>query len=255
MYRGYNLDLTAAFFSEADFITGDGINNKNRSYIRKTLDGFISPAGTVDGSKLQEYWFPSLKADVFISHSHKDIKLAVALSGWLSDMGVSSFIDSTVWGYAPELQKLIDNAYCQNDDKKSYNYNLRNLSTAHVHTMLSTALSMVIDRTECVFFLNTSNSISSQAVISKTTSPWLYHELAMTRLVEKRLPQQHRAKLEKGFSAINEGVAIEYEVKLGHLTEISAIDLLTWQLEYSNEKYALDLLYGISKIKGKKTRQ
>src|ERR1700742_144386 len=100
MYRGFNLQLLTPFFSEADFIKGDNINNKSRRYIRETLASFISPTGAVDGSKLQEYWFPSLKADVFISHSHADIKQAVALSGWLSDMGVSSFIDSAVWGYA-----------------------------------------------------------------------------------------------------------------------------------------------------------
>jgi len=246
MFRGFNLDLTENFFSESDFITGNNIHKENRRYIRRTLDGFISPSGTLDGSKLQAYWFPSLEADVFISHSHADIKLAVALSGWLSGMGVSSFIDSIVWGYAADILKLIDNAYCLNEDKRSYDYDLRNLSTAHVHMMLSTGLAQMIDRTECIFFLNTPNSISSEAVISKTASPWLYHELAMTKLVEKRSPQQHRARLEKAFSSIKEEWAIEYAVDLDHFMKINEIDLLRWQIEYdADESNALDLLYAM----------
>src|SRR6185312_17428989 len=113
MYRGFNLQLVAPFQLDAGVMNGASLHNKNRNYIRQTLGNFISPTGAVDGSKLREYWFPLLEADVFISHAHTDTKQAIALSGWLSEMGVTSFVDSSVWGYAADLQKLIDNDHCR----------------------------------------------------------------------------------------------------------------------------------------------
>ena len=52
--------------------------------------------------------------------------------------------------------------------------------------MLSTALTMMIDKVECVLFLNTPKSIDTTEVIDKTKSPWIYLEMAMMKLVRKR---------------------------------------------------------------------
>ena len=62
---------------------------------------------------MQANWFPQIKADIFISHSHKDKGLALALAGWLEEtFGLTAFIDSCVWGYANKLLKMIDDEYC-----------------------------------------------------------------------------------------------------------------------------------------------
>lgn len=57
--------------------------------------------------------------------------------------------------------------------------------------MLSTALNNMIDSTECLFFLNTPNSISLSNEITNeqkfTYSPWLYSELTTASIVEKRI--------------------------------------------------------------------
>jgi len=45
-------------------------------------------------------------------------------------------------------------------DGKIYDYELRNYTTSHVHMMLSTALTEMIDNTECIMFYNTSLSVS-----------------------------------------------------------------------------------------------
>ncbi|MCC5439660.1 hypothetical protein [Clostridium botulinum] len=47
---------------------------------------------------------------------------------------------------------MIDNNYCFNKDTETYDYIKRNYSTSHVYIMLSTALSMMIDRAESIFF-------------------------------------------------------------------------------------------------------
>lgn len=47
---------------------------------------------------MQVSWFPQIKADVFISHSHSDEKLAIIFAGWLYNaFGLTAFIDSCVW--------------------------------------------------------------------------------------------------------------------------------------------------------------
>ena len=55
----------------------------------------------------------------------------------------------------------------------------------HVHMMLSTALANMIDKTECIMFLNTPNSVSTRDTKLKTYSPWIYNEIEITRIIEK----------------------------------------------------------------------
>lgn len=52
-----------------------------------------------DASMIQEDWFPEINADIFISHSRLDEKLAMPLASWIeSNTGLHCFIDSLVWG-------------------------------------------------------------------------------------------------------------------------------------------------------------
>lgn len=49
--------------------------------------------------------------------------------------------------------------------------------------MLSSALAKMIDKCECIFFPNTPSSINLN---KKTESPWIYYELNIADLVQKR---------------------------------------------------------------------
>ena len=117
MYRGFNLLLEDNYFKEADFeklqeIGSESFSNQREKIIEK-ISSFANGDGFLDGSKMQANWFPKIKADIFISHSHKDEALALALAGWLGKtFGLTAFIDSYVWGYANELLKIINNEYC-----------------------------------------------------------------------------------------------------------------------------------------------
>ncbi len=165
MYKGFNLSLNDDLFQDY-YKTGEQLNTINESAVKDALDSFLGANGKIDGSKLQEHWFPQIKADVFISHSHKDRDTALGLAGWLSEsFGLKPFIDSCVWGYANDLLQEIDNKYSLltvNQSVTTYEYLHCNRTSAHVHMMLATALQMMINNTECLFFLNTPNAINVQ---------------------------------------------------------------------------------------------
>lgn len=260
MFIGFNLE---APFKNEYFTSGQKVFNKYRTDIKKELDGYLLEDGSIDGSKMQSDWFPNVKADIFISHSHRDENKALALAGWLNDeFGLQAFIDSCIWGYSIELLKEIDNKYCRSKDGTMYDYDLRNYSTSHVHMMLSTALTMMIDKTECVFFLNTPNSISTSDSIQQTNSPWIYHELGMTRLIRKRTFEDHReGYMQKSliFEAAS-SLNIKYNVPLNHLISLSDDDLQIWYRKHNllqriqSTSHPLDALYNIKKTQIQKVQ-
>ena len=215
---------------------------------------------------MQANWFPQIKADIFISHSHKDINLAIALAGWLQEtFGLTVFIDSCVWGYANKLLKMIDNEYCYQKETNTYNYQKRNYSTSHIHMMLSVALTQMIDNTECLFFLNTPNSITPNTIINQTESPWIYSEIAMSRLIRKKELKEYRDMVvTESQNAFADGgtINVRYDLPTEHLTEVDADILETWKnfgssLSSPNYEYlqypkklrvhALDKLYELTK--------
>ncbi|WP_204117347.1 hypothetical protein [Paraburkholderia sp. C35] len=219
---------------------------------------------TIDAAAIQGDWFGQVDAEVFISHSHSDLDLALSVAGWLSSQfGLSSFVDSSVWGHANTLLKILDKKYCWMDDKGSYDYDSRNRSTSHVHMMLSTALSKMIDRTECIIFLNTPESIVVEDAITevgdeKTGSPWIYAELVASRLIRKKEPVRHPVteSYDDGLmkrQATAGTIPIRYAVgeELNLLTPLSIRDLEVWEAHSSNAQVAskLDVLYQIKPLK------
>jgi hypothetical protein len=165
MYCGFELKLKDSFcnkIKQDHFKFGKCLYSSQKVLVKNTLDEFFTKDGYLNAEKMQENWFPSLDADIFISHSHRDEELAISLAGWLNEkLNIKSvFIDSCVWGYANDLLKSIDNEYCKNKFSETYDYEKRNISTSHVHMMLSTALSKMLDNSECCFFLHTPASVS-----------------------------------------------------------------------------------------------
>lgn len=211
---------------------------------KSILDSYLLPNGNLDGSKMQDEWFPEMNADIFLSHSHSDKDNVLVLAGILKDVfGLTSFIDSSVWGYCGDLLIQIDKKLCKKNDGY-YDYHKRNYTTAHVHMMLTVALNQMIDKCECLMFVNTPNSISSEDAVSKTESAWIYAEIATTRIIERKNPRKDR--LIKSFSgggkleAIVE--SIEYGLDLGHLYYMDYDDIIKWS-RVTNDKHALDNLY------------
>lgn len=197
IYRAYqyNGDLNTYFGDTLNYYFGIGKNlyDNQRTKIEESLKDFYVNEDTLNGREMKDKWFPKIEADVFLSHSHKDEKTIIALAGFLYDrFHIKSFIDSTVWGYANDLLKLIDELHCQSSGPGNYDYNKRNYSTSHVHLMLNTALLETLDSTECVIFVETPNSIQSVAktVEKGTYSPWIYSELNLINYLRVKVPER-----------------------------------------------------------------
>lgn len=168
--------------------------------ISNVLKETINPdSGIIDGDKLKESIFPTDKYgfpdfDVFISHSHNDLDLAKQLAAFLRDyMGMTPFLDNYVWGSADALLEEIDKTYCKTTDKRYYNYNKRNFSTSHVHTMLSMSILEMISRCKAFVFIGSSESLNLSQINAsgpQTLSPWIYQELQFARTLSAVIDRQ-----------------------------------------------------------------
>lgn len=190
MFSKFKLEgITPYDFSGYEYY-GRSYFDNYQAEIERSLQDFIDESGVIDGTKLQNTWFPvKTNFDVFLSHSHSDEKTAIALAGFLQkELGLNTFIDSCLWGYSNELLKRIDIQYCMQRNGEMFDYDKRNYSTSHVHMMLSIALTSMIDTCETIFLLNTPQSISLEEDIKKaqTSSPWIYHELSTANVMRVR---------------------------------------------------------------------
>lgn len=240
MYEAYSLNFNLK--KDSYYETGKKLYSQMKRQIDHNLQNFYKD-GVLDGSKLSKEWFPEIEADVFISHSHKDMDTAIELAGWLYEkQKIVCFIDSCVWGYADELLKAIDEKYSKNNEKSGFIYELRNRSTAHVYMMLTVALAKMMYNCECLFFLNTPNSIlPKDSVKEQTLSPWIYTERSMIQLIEKRSANEHRHILEN-FSRSMDSLKIVYDVP--DLPELSFERIAKWlNNDFDNKYKALDYLY------------
>ena len=261
MYTSYQIKSVRFVNPERWLARGQQLESENSRQIRDSLETFVTPTGEIDASKMMQEWFSDISADVFISHSRADTGLALQMSGWLFEVfGLTSFVDSCVWGYGNDLLRQIDDACCYQNISKTYSYEKRNITTSHLHLMLGTALTQMIDRCECLFFLNTKNSLKSVSVEHMTTSdeecltqsPWLFHELAMMQLIRRKEIDKHRlGRVKQANLAENITVLppFNYPVNLTDVQVLQADELNLWEENWNDHEitdhYALDFLYDV----------
>lgn len=142
-------------------------------------------------------------------------------------------------GYSNNLLRKIDNQYCRMEAISSYDYNKRNYSTSHVHIVV---LSKMIDSTECLLFLNAPNFITPGTVIQQTESPWIYFEIAMSRLIRRK----HLNRIRRTTESFSSGgkLKVKYPLPTEHLTAVNYDILAEWEECWDNsEKNTQDPLY------------
>lgn len=258
MFIGFNLNLKRndpqSFFNVSDIEIEE--YEKEMADLKETMQSKINQkislsdieTNTLNGSKLIKEWFPNYEADVFISHSHKDVKIAKRLACWLKrEFDLRAFIDSTVWGNNADLLKSIDNKYAKSGDH-TYDYNIRNFTTSHVHMMLSTALNDMIYSTECLIFLNTPESLSVTEVKNEqTNSPWIYNELKIASTIRRVYPRGE-GKFSTNTYQQRNSLVINYDMDdiLLKLEDLNGNRLQEWQKESQNSfNHPLDVLYSL----------
>lgn len=157
------LDLNISDFSESGLNVANheisDFKKRNENLLADLEKYLINDQNTLDASAIEEHLFPSVEADVFISHSHSDEASAIKLAIKLERIGLKVFVDSCVWGHADDLLLKLDKAFCTNNKPGSYDYSLRNRTTSNVHMILNSALHGMIDRSELLIFLSTDNSV------------------------------------------------------------------------------------------------
>jgi hypothetical protein len=256
VFKAFNLQLDNISYDATKSDYKDIKKNQN-TFIEQKIKNFIRPNGVLDGELMQSDWFPLIdNVDIFISHSHIDEDNAIKLASYLYDrFNMVSFIDSLVWKNSRILLKLIDDEFCKNEDGLTYDYSRRNQSTSHVNMMLSVALTEMIDKSECLFFLNTPASITPyDSVVDGTISPWIFSELSMTKLVRKKLPCEHRPidhLLKKAFEsrADTARAMVLHKLPTDHLIPLTYQDIEFWSQEFDGKQvHALDVLYELKGI-------
>jgi hypothetical protein len=255
VYRGFNLNIANKDSFDSWYATGQADKIQKALLQSSDLSDYLD-GQAINGTRVKAGWFANHRADVFLSHSHADQELAIGIAGFLKkELGISAFIDSLVWGEANTLLKKIDSQYCwMNNKKEYYDYNKRNYSTSHVHMMLGTALAEMIDRCECIIFVNTPQSIhakdSEKGAQATTSSPWIYHELSTTKLL-RRHSERRRNLFYKSQRATTESLTedqaltlqVNYEVPLSHLKPLNEAQLKAWAQANKKGAPALDWLY------------
>lgn len=268
MFKGFNLtiDNISKFHNNGSYT--EQLKSEKRK-IKTAIDDIMLENGCIDAQKILNEWFPMGDYHVFISHSHKDIDKAQSLANWLyENFKIRSFIDSHIWGYANDLLYNINYQYARKNSD-TFKYVPAISHAANVHLMLSTALNEAIDRAECLFFLNTNNSVQNIKLDDgdndlRTASAWIMHELKSSAIMRTKYSDNRPTELIK--SAGTENFNLEeraqvflHQVSTKHLTELSEDELLTWlnccnpyinphspssgRVNNHSEYSALDILY------------
>lgn len=250
MYSKFKVKISEDFYDEIEYFKqkGDDLYKKAEENIKKPLEEFLTSKKHLDGDLIIKTWFQPKKYDIFLSHSHKDLDKVKAFAGWLNvNFGLKCFIDSCVWEYCDNLLKDIDDNYCYNSQYEMYDYRKRNCSTSHVHIMLATALTSMMDSSECLMFFNTPNSVSICSDIAKNTyvtySPWIYYELYMSYHIRKT---PLRRACTEGLQ--QDSLSVQYDTSefLDEMKELTEKELKTWKNEMrGNRAPPLDVLYDI----------
>lgn len=263
MFAGFNLEIDETFFdlqpkSFAEYQKkGEKHLKLQDNRIEESLEQYITN-NIIDGSRIQKEWFPEIEADIFLSHSSHDQKLANALAGWINDtFGLYCFVDSNVWGSAmiivDKLNEKFGMSRTYSENGVGYDHQACLKISEHVNMMLSVALLKMIDKCECIFLLNTQNSVNVMwDSIGATYSAWIYAELIYSELVRRKSLETYRysSKLDRAIrqnikdDTTNHTFEVLHNIPTEHLINISADVLVKWKKQFDEKTFfPLDLLY------------
>lgn len=234
MDKAYNLKMDdssrSCLFSSSSNINYKSSYMRNYDEIEKILSNSISEVNgefRLNAEALKQLMFPTIKADVFLSHSHADFDLACKVANIIeSNTGKNVFIDAVVWKSIYDLEKKLNEKFCVSAETEEYgtlysHEKVLNIAS-HVRLLLTTALSSMIKKCSAFVVLNTQSTFINGAV---TNSPWIYYEIFQAKqyLKEEKEEKEEGIVLEEKKDAITVDYDVEYHIK--SFTEVSISDL------------------------------
>lgn len=233
MRFGFYLDLQNVDYNFKEELTkhrriGENHQEKHSCLILESLEGHNDFSQEIDAEILIQRWFPSIDADVFISHSHGDIDLIMSLSGWLKQKcGLTPFVDFSSWKYITTLIEKIQN--------KNGNMNEADV-LLHGHIMLATSLMRMIAKCKCILFVKTPNSIHQSTSLNRSESihsPWIFLEMVMSEIL---LSQRPNVISKETLTESLDKIIIKYPRTIDHLTRLSASNIKDWANNLNKNK-------------------
>ena len=253
MYKGYHLSMANELLLQhalkVEEYKRSGRTQKDiaQKVIREKI---LSGKWVIDGAGTESEWFPQLKKHVFMSHSHKDEEVALLMAGVLKDrLGVEAFVDSAAWGC---YRDLADSLYAS--ALRGYHYLsesqktiLKSSATEHAHCMLSKSLIQMMDRCECLIFLDTPASVGLRNIAAdscSTFSPWIYTEIEASRLLRRyKYPRFLEKVSNESLRSFARGEAVRVEVayplNLEHLERLDPQIFSQWVANAEEKKRRL----------------
>ena len=242
MYKGYCFQETTELLSdyalkaESYKATGMALKNAAQKVIQEKI---LSGRWVIDGAGTESGWFPQLKKHVFISHSHKDEDAALLMAGLLKDrLGIDAFVDSAAWGCYRKLAECLYAAAKRGYSRLTAQQDaqLKMSATEHAHCMLSKSLIQMMDRCECLIFLDTPASVGLRNIDKaecSTFSPWIYTEIEASRVLRRyKYPRTMLKATNEGLRSFARGevtqLLVEYPLNLDHLDKLSLRMLIQW---------------------------
>lgn len=267
MYKGFDLALSRdrmQRFFECNHIAWEtmveqGAAEKGRSMSR-IKEAAANGLFVIDGDDAEGNNFPIAPCHVFISHSHDDADVALAvryaLRRWC---GLDVFVDSVIWEnfkiLSAEMYRKILTA--RKISSVAAKQKVWDQVVTHSHCMLTKSLVEMMDQCECLIFLNTPNSIQITDGGDSTCSPWIHTELEMSHFLrEKTDDRRVQPVLESRQFAFDEDDTrnvVRYLADKSNLTALDGGQFVQWICDASKlpkhgevELFAfraLDLLY------------
>ena len=146
-------------------------------FVRSTNVNLGLESITLRDSDIRKYFFNGTgNFKVFLSHSSKDKNTVYKFASFLKQQGINAFVDSMVWDNYKDLFNEFAKG-CKEQEKLNI--------AAHLHMVLASSLTYMINACDCFIFLASENSISNG---NYTFSPCIYHELLTASIIQKKEP-------------------------------------------------------------------
>lgn len=215
MIKKCRMNVDSAFKSQVNgYNVGDGATNFRsnlKEFLRNTDVNLQADSIVLQDEDIRNYFFKGYgDFKVFLSHSTQDKEIVYKFASYLNSEGISTFVDSMVWD---NYRDLLDRLGANLNERERLNL------VAHLHIILASSLTYMIDKCKCFIFLASENSISNG---SYTFSPWIYHELLTASIIQTK-------DMVLKESVARESYKVQYSLPfIGNLKTIEIPDIVQW---------------------------